>query len=97
MMVSFNSVTPATAGAALGKLRAMAKAGRVAGKVRGQRRWYYCGRRGLVPYLELSDDAARQLEQGKAAIAESDRGEAWLVTSACAAELSAIDPTWVRS
>ena len=74
-----------------------AQAGRVEGKTRGPRRWYYVSRAGAVPYLEVSDEAMRELEQGNFAVAESERGEAWLVTRACAEVLIAGDPSWIRS
>jgi hypothetical protein len=79
------------------RLLEVAHKGKVDGKTRGQRRWYYVSRKGSVPYLELSDERVKELEQGQVAIAETDRGDAWLVTRACAEELAAIDPSWVRS
>lgn len=36
----------------------------------GQRRWFFVARDGRVPFLELSDDAARMLMDGKAGIVE---------------------------
>lgn len=79
------------------RLLKVAQAGRVEGRTRGQRRWYYVSRAGYVPCLEVSDEVVRDLEQGIIAIAESERGDAWLVTRECARELSDSDPSWVRS
>lgn len=79
------------------RLLEVAQAGKVEGKTRGQRRWYFVSRAGLVPFLEVSDEIARELEQGNVAIAESERGDVWLVTGACAKELEAADPAWVRT
>jgi len=75
----------------------LAQAGKVEGKTRGNRRWYFVSRAGRVPYLELSDEAVKDLEQGRIAIAESERGEAWLVTGECARQLVEVDPGWVRT
>lgn len=75
----------------------VAKDGRRGGKTRGPRRWYYVSRAGKVPYLEVSDDLVKELEQGKAAIAETEGGDVWLVTSECAERLSRIDSSWIRS
>jgi hypothetical protein len=78
------------------RLRKLVQAGRVEGKTRGHRRWYYLARNGSVPYLELSDEAARDLESGATAIAESDRGDATIITRECAESLVATDPGWIR-
>lgn len=79
------------------RLLKLAQAGKVEGRTRGQRRFYYVSRAGYVPCLELSDEVVRDLEQGIIAIAESERGDAWLVTRECARELTEADPSWVRS
>ena len=79
------------------RLFKLAQAGKVEGKTRGQRRWYYVSRSGNVPFLELSDEAARDLGDGHTAIAESERGEVWLVTRDAAEQLIAGDPAWIRS
>lgn len=60
-------------------VRALAQAGRLDGKFRGGRRWYYVSRRGTVPYLELNDDGFARLESGAAGLVESPSGETWLV------------------
>jgi len=79
------------------RLLKLAQAGKVEGRTRGQRRWYYVSRAGFVPCLEVSDEVVRDLEQGVIAIAESERGDAWLVTRECARELADADPSWVRT
>lgn len=38
--------------------------------VRGPRRWHFVTRERRIPYLDVSDDAARRLEQGQIAICE---------------------------
>lgn len=78
------------------RLLELAQKGRIEGKTRGQRRWYYVSKKGSVPYLELTDELVKELEQGEVAIAETDRGEAWLVTRACAKEIAQLDPSWLR-
>lgn len=72
------------------------QSGRVEGKTRGHRRWYYLARGGAVPYLELSDEAAKDLESGATALVESDRGDAVIVTRECAEGIAATDPGWIR-
>jgi len=79
------------------RLLKLAQGGRVEGRTRGQRRFYYVSRAGFVPCLELSDEVVRDLEQGVIAIAESERGDAWLVTGDCARALVEADPAWIRS
>lgn len=79
------------------RLYKVAQAGKAEGKTRGNRRWYFVSRAGRVPFLELSDEAVKDLEQGRIAIAESERGEAWLVTGECARQLAEVDPAWVRT
>lgn len=79
------------------RLFKLAQAGKVEGRTRGQRRWYYVSRAGNVPFLELSDEVARDLEQGHVAVAESERGEVWIVGRECADQLIAGDPAWIRS
>jgi uncharacterized protein YaiL (DUF2058 family) len=79
------------------RLLKLAQTGKVDGKTRGNRRWYFVSRQGAVPYLELSEEAVQGLEQGTMAIAESERGEAWLVSRECATRLREGDPAWIRS
>ncbi len=79
------------------RLFKLAQAGKVEGRTRGQKRFYYVARAGTVPYLELSDEAFKDVELGRIAIAESERGEAWLVNGDCATELEAVDPAWIRT
>jgi uncharacterized protein YaiL (DUF2058 family) len=43
--------------------------GRIPGEG-GQRRWFFVARDGRVPFLEVSDDAARALSDGRAGICE---------------------------
>jgi len=70
-----------------GRLKQLAQSGKLEGRTRGQRRWYYTSRRGVVPYLEVSDEVIQLLEQGGAAIAEAPSGDAWLITRECAQKL----------
>lgn len=79
------------------RLFKIAQAGRVEGKTRGNRRWYFVSRAGAVPYLEVTDEVVRDLEQGHIAVAESERGEVWLVTGECARQLAETDPAWIRT
>lgn len=89
--------TPRLSGEEVKRLVELAQKGRIEARVRGQRRWYYVSRRhGLVPYLELSEEAAQNLESGTWALCETPRGESWLVTAETAKALSAADPTWIR-
>ena len=67
--------------------RKVANAGRVEGKTRGNRRWYYTARAGNVPHIDVSDEMATQLEQGLVAIVESPAGDAWLVHAEAAGKL----------
>lgn len=79
----------------------VAQAGRLEGRFRGGRRWYYVSRRGAVPYLEVNDDAVGRLESGQAAIVESPSGEVWLVDGDSARALASDERSggrdWVRS
>ena len=78
-------LTPDAVAAMLTMLAALSGSGSENdGKTRGHRRWYYTSRRGVVPYLEVSDEVVAMLEQGGAAIAEAPNGEAWLVSGECA-------------
>jgi len=79
------------------RLIELAQKGRIEQKVRGHRRWYFESRKGgLVPCLDVSDEAAQQLESGAWRICETPRGEVWLVDAETAKELTATDPAWVR-
>ncbi len=78
------------------RLVQLAQQGRVEPKTRGHRRWYYVTRKGLVPFLEVSDETAKDLESGALALCETPRGECWLVDQATAAKLVETDPSWVR-
>lgn len=79
------------------RLVELAQKGRIEQKTRGHRRWYFESRKGgLVPCLEVSDEAAQQLESGAWRICETPRGEVWLVDADTARELIAADPAWVR-
>jgi hypothetical protein len=79
------------------RLVELAQKGKVEPKTRGHRRWYFESRKqGLVPFLEISDDTAQQLEGGTWRICETPRGEVWLIDADTARELGATDPAWVR-
>lgn len=78
------------------RLRSLAHGGKVDARWRGQRRWYYVSRRGVVPFIEINDEAAQALEQGGAALAEAPNGEAWLVTGECAHKLRALHADGAR-
>lgn len=79
------------------RLVEIAQKGKIDQKVRGHRRWYFESRKGgLVPCIEVSDEAAQQLENGTWRICETPRGEVWLVDADTARELIATDPLWVR-
>ncbi|MCC6624744.1 MAG: hypothetical protein IT385_26070 [Deltaproteobacteria bacterium] len=79
----------------------VAQAGRLEGKFRGGRRWYYVSRRGTVPFLEVNDDAMGRLEGGQAGLVESPAGEVWLVDADAARALANDERgggrDWVRS
>lgn len=88
---------PKLSGEEVKRLVELAQKGRVETKTRGQRRWYFVSRRnGLVPFIELSDEAAQNLESGTWALCETPRGESWLIDAETAKTLAATDPTWVR-
>jgi uncharacterized protein YaiL (DUF2058 family) len=79
------------------RLVELAQKGKIDQKVRGHRRWYFESRKhGLVPCIEVSDEAAQQLENGTWRICETPRGEVWLVDAETARELIAVDPAWIR-
>lgn len=63
----------------------------------GHRRWYFNTRQGALSWLELNDDAFTRIEDGRLAIVESPRGEAWLVGPEAAESLATIDATWLRA
>jgi len=88
---------PRLSGEEVKRLVELAQKGRVESKPRGQRRWYFVSRKnGLVPFIELSDEAAQNLESGTWALCETPRGESWLVDAETAKALAAADPTWLR-
>lgn len=64
---------------------------------RGSRRWYYVSREGLVPFVELTEDAAEQLDRGDVALVESPEGVAWLVPREAAHRLARLDGAWLRA
>ena len=78
------------------ELSALIEGGWVGGKTRGHRRWYYASHLGTVPFIELSDEVQRDLQSGNIALCEDPRGEATLITAACAEAIIALDPGWVR-
>ncbi len=78
-----------------------AQAAEVAGAARldgyrGSKRWYYVSRAGRVPYLSVSDKAAKGLSKGELALVESSQGEAFLVDAQAAGRIDALDPEWIR-
>lgn len=86
-------------GAAVGADRPIAdlvEDGRLPGRIAGNRRFYYEARDGRVPYLELDDAIAKQLELGAAAIAEAPSGRITLIGGATAASIVERDAQWVR-
>ncbi|MEZ4470111.1 MAG: DUF2058 family protein [bacterium] len=70
--------------------------GRLDGRTNGSRRFYYESRDGRVPLLELSDGAFDDLIAGRAAVAESPRGDARLITAEAARKVAALDRVWLR-
>ena len=65
----------------------------------GVRRFYFIDSGDKIPFLEVSDDMARRLEEGKAAIVEIRQGENpgfFLVPNDVAAKLMQTDPETVR-
>lgn len=79
--------------------RKVANAGRVEGKTRGARRWYYTARAGNVPHVDVSEEIAAALESGAVAIVEAPSGDAWLVNADAAAKLragGAAGAEWLR-
>jgi uncharacterized protein YaiL (DUF2058 family) len=73
-----------------------ARAGRIDARLHGPRRWYFHGRDGVLGWVDLSEDLANQVDQGRIAIVESPRGEAWLVGADAAAQLATVEPAWLR-
>lgn len=64
---------------------------------RGGRRWYYVSREGLVPFVELPEDAADKLGRGDVALVESPEGVTWLVPREAAHRIARLDETWIRA
>ncbi|MFO0751085.1 MAG: hypothetical protein U1F43_36235 [Myxococcota bacterium] len=91
-----SGAAPKLDGEAALRARQIALSGKLDGRFRGQRRWYYTSRRGVVPYLELNDEAVGLLESGGAGLAEAANGEAWLVTAECAQKLREVGGEWLR-
>lgn len=63
---------------------------------RASKRWYFSARDGTLRSLDLSDELARPLEQGGAAIAESPNGKTWVVSRDGIEAIEALDPSWIR-
>ncbi len=57
----------------------------------GARRFCYVNRSNRVPFLEVSDDAARRLTRGELAIIETEDGKVGLVPGAAAREIAELD------
>ncbi len=74
----------------------VAKAAKLDGYHRGNKRWYFVSRAGLVPYLVVSDKGAARLGKGELALVEDAAGAAWLVEAAAAAQIAGLDPEWIR-
>jgi uncharacterized protein YaiL (DUF2058 family) len=65
----------------------------------GKRRFYYLDARNRLPYLLVSDEAARKLEHGELAIVElpgQPFAEAFIVPVSVARKVRALDPGLVR-
>lgn len=62
----------------------------------GARRFSYVNRNNRVPFLEVSDDAARRLTRGELAIIETKEGKVGLVPGAAAREIVELDGEIVR-
>jgi uncharacterized protein len=70
------------------------------GRVRlksGRRRFYYESRDGRVPYVEMDDRQAAQIEGGALALCETPDGRVSLVNAESAARLAEISPEWMRA
>jgi len=62
----------------------------------GMRRFCYVNRKNRVPFLEVSDDAARRLTRGELAIIESADGTVGLVPGQAAREIVELDSDAIR-
>jgi len=62
----------------------------------GPRRFCYVNRSNRVPFIEVSDDAARRLTRGELAIVESEDGKVGLVKGPAAREIAELDADSVR-
>ena len=81
------------------QLLEIAQAGAVREGLFGNRRFHFVTRKGLIPFLEMSDDLAKRIELGGAAIAElpgEDVEKYIVITVQAAARMKEIDPESVR-
>jgi uncharacterized protein YaiL (DUF2058 family) len=65
--------------------------GRVAGRVTGRRRFYYESLDGRVPYVEVSDEAINDLQNGRIAFVEQADGRVTFITREAAERIHALD------
>jgi hypothetical protein len=79
------------------RLVQLAKAGRVELKGRLHRRWYYVSRKGELPWIDVSEEVAKDLEARELAICETPRGDAWVVDADTANALLGADARWIRA
>ncbi len=75
----------------------IAASGQVKHLGRPSRRWYFVARDGRVPYLEVNEDAAGQLERGTAALVEPATGDPLVVAAEAAERLEPLVAGWIRA
>ena len=63
----------------------------------GRRRFYYESRDGRVPYLEMDEQQAAQIEKGALALCETPDGRISLANAEAAARLAELAPEWLRA
>jgi uncharacterized protein YaiL (DUF2058 family) len=74
----------------------IARRGRLELRGAGHHRWYFGSRRGALPWLDVPDEVAHRLGDGRAAIVEAPTGQPFAVDADAAARLEALDPRWIR-
>ena len=63
----------------------------------GRRRFYYESRDGRVPYLEMDEQQAAQIEKGALALCETPDGRISLANAEEVAPLAELAPEWLRA
>jgi uncharacterized protein YaiL (DUF2058 family) len=75
------------------RARQLMWAGKLGGKQKGSRRWYYV-RGEAVRHIDLDAASAQELEKGELGLFEDPTGQMALVDRAAALELVQISPEW---